>query len=72
MTFNASLQARAPSTANSVPGIDTNELAIERSGLNSCTQAARRNGDQTVPFASARRVSSWTPRKVGSDVVVCD
>jgi hypothetical protein len=25
-----------------------------------------------VPFANARRVSNWTPRKVGSEVTVCD
>jgi hypothetical protein len=52
------LQARAPSTVNSVPGTDTNEPVIDRSGLNSCTHAARTNGDQTVPFAKAQRVSN--------------
>jgi hypothetical protein len=30
LTFNASLHARAPSTANKVPGTDTNEPPIER------------------------------------------
>ena len=36
------------------------------------TPAARTNGDQTVPFAKAQRVSSWTPRKVGNELTICD
>jgi hypothetical protein len=35
LTFKALLQAHAPSTVNNVPGTDTNEPVIDRSGLNS-------------------------------------
>jgi hypothetical protein len=54
-----SIQARAPSTGNNVPGTDTNELLIERSGLNSCTHAAARTATTQCRLSAPNERLNW-------------